>query len=237
MPGSSALIAVTGECDRRTGLWQPREAYLKAVEDAGGSPFAIQAPQELDGLDGAAGLLLTGGGDVAPRRYGRPVHPALGPVDEERDELELALVAEAMERDLPILAICRGMQVMVVACGGSLWQDLPSELPHSVGHGRGAGRSAGTSKRASHSVTLSPGTLAANACGVMEFEVNSSHHQAAQLIGGGLVISGWAPDGIAEAVELPGARFVLGVQWHPEDMLGRAEQARVFSVFIAAARG
>ena len=206
---------------------------MRAVAASGGSPFAIQEPQ---GLADAAGLVLTGGGDVAPSRYGRERHPALGAVDDRRDELELALVREGLRRDMPLLAICRGLQVLVVACGGILWQDLPSELSHGLDHGRGASRHTG-SQRARHRVILLPGSLAARAAGATEFEVNSSHHQAAQMVRGGLVIAGWAPDGIVEAVEMPGARFVLGVQWHPEDMLDQVEQAAIFAAFVAAARG
>jgi putative glutamine amidotransferase len=156
-------------------------------------------------------------------------------VDEERDEIELALVADAIARDLPVLAICRGAQVLVVACGGTLWQDLPSQLPNALPHGRGAGRGSG-SERAFHGVNLHPGSLAAKAAGALDFEVNSSHHQAAKVIASPLAISGSAPDGVIEAVEAPDARFVLGVQWHPEDIIKREEQARIFSAFVDACR-
>lgn len=233
MPSDSSQIAVTGGRDPSSGLSQPGPAYLNALARAGASGLPIQSPEE---LARASGLLLTGGGDVSPARYGHQAHPRLGAVDNERDELELALVGEALKRNLPILAICRGMQVLVVACGGTLWQDLPSELPQADDHGRGAGQRT-QSERASHRVMLSAGSLAARAAGATEFEVNSSHHQAAQTAGREVVISGWAPDGVIEAVELPRARFVLGVQWHPEEMLNRPEQAAIFSAFVSAIRG
>ncbi len=230
MSSSPPRIAVTGGRDSRSGLWRPRFAYLRAIQEAGGRHFAVQS---IEGLAQAAGLLLTGGGDVAPHRYGHQPHPGLGAVDEERDEIELGLVAEALARDLPVLAICRGGQVLVVACGGTLWQDLPSQLPHALHHGRGAGRGP-ERERAFHRVSLCDGSLAAKAAGAPEFEVNSSHHQAAQVVAPPLAISGWAPDGVIEAVEAPDARFVLGVQWHPEDIFERAEQARIFSAFLDA---
>ncbi|HUT75522.1 MAG TPA: gamma-glutamyl-gamma-aminobutyrate hydrolase family protein [Armatimonadota bacterium] len=232
MAFTTPLIAVTGKRAPGSDVWTPRSAYLGALESAGAAHLAIQRREEL-GV--AAGLLLTGGGDIAPWRYGRAAQPRLGPVDEERDELELELVADAQAGDLPVLAICRGMQVLVVAHGGRLWQDLPSELPHSLDHGRGAGRGAGA-ERASHQVLLGAGTVAAAAVGAVRAEVNSSHHQAAQTVGDRLVISGWGPDGVIEAVEMPGARFVLAVQWHPEDILECAGQAGIFAAFVAAAR-
>ena len=228
---------------------------MRAVASAGGAPFALQGEQE---LAHAAGLVLSGGGDVAPWRYGGPPHPSLGGIVEARDELELAVASEAARRRMPILAICRGLQVLVVACGGTLWQDLPSQLPHGLDHGRGARRSraqpgatgapvAPASEPARHLVLLQSGSLAAAAACAAELEVNSSHHQAAQTVGSRLAagarlaVSGWAPDGVIEAVEMPGAPFVLGVQWHPEEMLDRAEHAqvavgaRLFSALVAAA--
>jgi putative glutamine amidotransferase len=225
---------MTGAPEAEPGFPQRLKFYIAAIEGAGAQWFAIRGTQE---LADAAGLLLTGGGDVAPRRYGREPHPRLGAVDEERDELELALASEGVRRDLPVLAICRGLQLLIVSRGGTLWQDLPSELPGGVEHGRGAGPVA-SSERARHRVVLLPGSVAAAAAGAVEIEVNSSHHQAAQVVEGGLIISGWAPDGIVEAVEMPGARFVLGVQWHPEEMLDEAEHARrLFSAYVETARG
>jgi len=224
-------IALTGARDATSGRWQPKESYTRAVAEAGGAPLALQSPDE---VAQAAGVLLTGGGDVAPSRYGRPPHPGLGAVEEERDSLEIEVVSEALARGVPLLGVCRGTQVLVVACGGVLWQDVPSELPYTLGHGRGAGRE-GRSQRTMHRVLLRDGSLAAKAAGATELDVNSSHHQAAQMVGPRLIISGWAPDGIIEAVELAGAGFVLGVQWHPEDLLDCRQHARVFSALVEAA--
>lgn len=203
---------------------------MRAVHGAEGEPFALQAVEE---LGDARGLLLTGGGDVDPRRYGHERRPQLGSVDASRDELEIASAIEALRAHMPILAICRGLQVLVVARGGTLWQDLPSELPGALAHGRGAGRLG--EPRAMHSVRLIGGSLAAQVLDAVKVEVNSSHHQAAQIVGEGLVTSGWAPDGIIEAVEVPHAGFVLGVQWHPEDLIDRPEQMNLFRAFVAAA--
>jgi putative glutamine amidotransferase len=231
LPANQPRIAVTGSWSPGTQSWRPGNAYLHAVSSAKGEPFALQAVAE---LADARGLLLIGGGDVDPDRYGRERLPQLGPVDDARDELEIAAVIEALRADVPVLAICRGLQVLVVALGGTLWQDLPTELPGDVSHGRGAGRFG--EPRATHSVRLLRDSLAARAAGALEFEVNSSHHQAAQVVGDALVISGWAPDGVIEAVEVAGAEFALGVQWHPEDLIDRSEHMNLFGAFVGAAR-
>jgi len=224
-------IAVTGSRPAGTALWQPKRAYMDAIRRASGAPFAIQRLEELADADG---LVLTGGGDVDPACYRQEPRPCLGSVDKARDELELELAREALRLDLPILAICRGLQVLVVVTGGSLWQDIPTQLPGNAGHGRGAGR-AGAQERAVHKVALRAGSVAAAAAGTLELDVNSSHHQAAQVVYRPLVISGWASDGIVEAVEIPGFRFVVGVQWHPEDLPERPEHARLLSALVGAA--
>jgi len=206
---------------------------MDAIRRAGGAPFAIQSLEQLADADG---LVLTGGGDVDPACYRQQPHPCLGSVDKARDDLELELAREALRLDLPTLAICRGLQVLVVVTGGSLWQDIPTQLAGNVGHGRGAGK-AGSRERATHTVTLRAGSIAAAAAGAVEFEVNSSHHQAAQVVHRPLAISGWAADGIVEAVEIPGLRFVVGVQWHPEDLPERPEHARLFAALVRVASG
>jgi len=212
-------IAITG----KTGVG-PNQSYLRAVQTAGGEPFAIEHRCQ---LDEARGLLLSGGGDVEGRRYGRSPHQAEKNIDKPRDELELELVGEALRRDLPILGICRGIQVLVVACGGALWQDLPSQL--RVQH-----ELAGD---AHHVILLDHGSVAATAVHAIESAANSRHHQAAQIVARPLVITGWAPDGIIEAVEIPAARFVLGVQWHPENLPDQRQHAAILETFVSAASG
>src|SRR3954454_11037599 len=165
-------------------------------------------------LDGTDGLLLTGGEDIHPAWYGAEPSPHLHPPSRERDLFELALFAAARQRELPILGICRGIQLVNVALGGTLHQDLPSERPGPVAHDPGSARDA-----RSHSVELAPGSLAADALGRTVITVNSFHHQAVDRLAGGLVASGWSADGLIEAAESPaGAPWLLAVQWHPEEM-------------------
>ncbi len=190
-------------------------SYSDAVTRAGGLaillvPDAVVAgdPDEL--LERLDGLVLSGGADVDPGNYGAAAHPQTGPTDPERDHFELALARRAVERDLPLLGICRGMQVLDVALGGSLHQHLPDVVGHD-GHLHTHGRFG------DHDVRLAPGSLAARAAGQERHATKSHHHQGIDRLGGGLRVTGWSTlDELPEAVELPDARFVLGVQWHPE---------------------
>jgi putative glutamine amidotransferase len=181
------------------------------------APPAHAAPA----LDGVHGVLLAGGPDIDPGRYGAERHPKTGGAREERDEWELAVVRAALDRDLPVLAVCRGLQVLNVALGGTLVQHLPdvvgSEM-HSpvVGeHGR-------------HSVALQSGSRIAAIVGERA-EIATHHHQGLGELGDGLVPCGWAEDKVVEAVELPGRTWVFGVQWHPEAYNGD----RLFAAFVA----
>ena len=149
-----------------------------------------------------------------PAWYQAEPHPKANPPSRERDLFELALFAAARQRELPILGICRGIQVVNVALGGTLWQDLPSERPGEVDHNPEAARSERT-----HLVRLEPGSLAASALGGTEIRVNSFHHQAIRDLAPKLVATGWTDDGLIEAVEsAPGQPWLLAVQWHPEEM-------------------
>jgi putative glutamine amidotransferase len=165
-------------------------------------------------LDGADGLVLTGGEDMDPAWYQTEPHPKANPPSRERDLFELALFAAARQRGLPILGICRGIQVVNVALGGTLWQDLPSERPGPVEHYPEAARNQRT-----HRVRLQPGSLAAGALGGTDLSVNSFHHQAIHDLAPKLVATGWSEDDLIEAVEAaPGQPWLLAVQWHPEEM-------------------
>lgn len=177
------------------------------------------------------GVLLIGGPDVEPARYGEAQRPECGPIHTERDESEVLLVAETLARNLPILAICRGIQVLNVALGGTLYQDLPSDSPRSsIGH-RSQERQA-----LAHTVRLEPDSAVCAVLGGDEVAVNTMHHQAVKDLAPALQAVGWAPDGTVEAVEMPGAQFVIGVQWHPEELVGVTEHARrLFTAFVAAA--
>lgn len=211
-------------------------AYTRAVFEAGGMPFLLpNLPAEVaeEALAPLDGLLLSGGGDIDARHFGQEAHPALGLVDPLRDAFELALFRAAVARDLPVLAICRGVQVMAVASDGDLWQDIPTEAPGSLAHRQTAARG-----EATHQVRVAPGSLLARVlrCGDADVPVNSFHHQAPRGHGALLVVSATSEDGLIEALEAPGARFVLGVQWHPEEMtVSYPVHCRLFEALVAAA--
>jgi putative glutamine amidotransferase len=199
----------------RTGV---NAAYVRAVLAAGGVPLILSplmgASHAGAALDGIHGLILTGGEDIEPSWYGSTPSPLLSPPSRERDLFELALFAVARQRGLPILGICRGIQLVNVAMGGTLFQDLPTERPGSVDHSPPASREA-----RSHRVKLQPGSRAADALGSSSVTVNSFHHQAIKNLAPGLVASGWSDDGLIEAVETPpDGSWLLAVQWHPEEM-------------------
>jgi putative glutamine amidotransferase len=210
--------------------------YLYAIQQAGGVPVAL--PPQLSStsltrlMRGLDGLLLTGGGDMDPALFGEAPHPTVYDVAPGRDAVETAAVDIALERRLPVLAICRGIQVLNVALGGSLFQDVATEPGTQIGHAQSAPRAEPT-----HKVTVAPGSRLAKTLGIDEIEVNSMHHQAVKTLGAGLAAVAWAPDQIVEGVELDDpARFVLGVQWHPEELVAHSEPARrLFAALVSAA--
>lgn len=200
---------------RRAGV---NASYVSAVAGAGGVPLILSqligeagAPRALEGCEG---LLLTGGEDVDPAYYGEQPSKALGSVDRERDRFELALFRAARAARLPVLGICRGIQLINVALGGTLYQDLPSERPGPIDHDPGTARGART-----HHVRLAPGSRAARVLGVDRLVPNSFHHQAVKDLAPALIATGWSDDGVIEAVEgRPDDAWLLAVQWHPEEM-------------------
>jgi putative glutamine amidotransferase len=191
-----------------------------------------------DALERTGGVMLTGGDDVAPSRYGEPAHSAVVNVDGERDAFEIALVQEARRRGLPVLAICRGIQVMNVAFGGTLIQDIPSQVPGALDH-----RLAVPPHKSfdyAHEVWIEERSLLARLmqerlAGSDSLAVNSRHHQAVRDVAHGLTVVATAPDGIIEAIEDPAARFCLGVQWHPENFWRTGEFRPIFEGFVEAA--
>ena len=221
----------------RFGAWDEMAvmlplAYAKAVQAAGAMALMLppddavaqQPDRALELLDG---LVLAGGGDIDPTSYGRRPHPETSGACPARDRFELALASRALERDLPLLGVCRGMQLLNVAAGGTLVQHLPDVVGHD-GHRR---LPAGF---ADHEVRLEHGSLAARAAGEELHAVKSHHHQAPEELGDGVVATGWAvADGLVEAIELPVRRFALGVLWHPEE----DERSRVMAALVAEARG
>lgn len=218
--------------------------YARSLEGAGLIPLIVppltDPTRAGDILDSAAGLLLTGGEDVDPARYGAAPHPKLGTLNQQRDATELALLEAARDRRLPVLAICRGIQILNVACGGTLYQDLPSELQSSVNHDPSVEESARNER--THRVTITPGSYLAAATGATEMDVNSYHHQAARTVGTGLRVTAVAPDGVIEGMEVDDPSWwVLSVQWHPEDLTTdvRSWDRGIFKAFadeIARAR-
>ena len=233
MPRSLAvvrpLIAITSRKSTRAGSWRvPVTAvgrtYLDAVVRAGGQPVVLpplEATLEdlADTLGRLDGVCLTGGPDLDPLRYGAgEVHAQVGAVDADHDDLDLAVARTAIELGMPVLGICRGHQVLNVALGGTLVQHIED---HRFVH---------------HAVALAPGSLVAEAVGHEVPVGHSVHHQAIDRLGAGLVVTGRADDGTIEAVELPG-RWVVGVQWHPEDTAAHdPDQQRLFDAFVAACR-
>lgn len=209
-------------------------AYLRAVARAGGAPMVLSplagaaaVPALLDGVDA---LLLSGGADIDPVHYHTAPHPKLGTVEQERDTFELALFAEARRREMPVLAICRGLQLMNVALGGTLWQDLPAErAPHPQSRGR---------NDRVHPVTLTSGSRLFDLLGTTDHQVNSFHHQAIRDLAPGLTVTALAPDGVIEGVEMSEGGWCVGVQWHPEEFWGEATAAdhALFEALINAGR-
>lgn len=206
--------------------------YPEAIRRAGAIPLVIPpldaaAIEPL--LDGLWGLCLSGGPDLDPACYGAEPHPQLGPTEPHLDSFELALLRAAEAREMPVLAICRGLQVLNVSRGGTLIQDLPSEHPSDIDH-----RQAHVGSRPTHDVTLVD-SLTADCLGVRAARVNSFHHQAVERLGAGLRAVGWAPDGVIEAVEATDRQFTVAVQWHAESMIRSPEQARLLAAFAEVA--
>jgi len=208
-------------------------SYIDAIQAAGGlalmippDPEAARNPDEV--LDVLDGLILAGGADIDPAMYGEDAHPMTKGTWPERDSFEVALARRALERDIPLLGICRGMQLMNVARGGTLHQHLPEQFGHHE-HLRARGSFDG----ADHDVRLTPGSLAARAAGEELHGTKSHHHQGVDQLGEGLVVTGVAElDGLPEAIEVPGDAFALGVQWHPE----ADDRSRLIGALVEAAR-
>jgi putative glutamine amidotransferase len=212
--------------------------YEESVRRAGGEVRVLNpaADSPADVMGSAQGLLLTGGGDVRPALYGAAAHPTFDPAEPGRDEYEMELVRLAFEKDLPVFAICRGVQLLNVARGGTLIQDIPDEVGTSVEHRIKEPRFA-----IAHDVWLTTGSLLERTMRERledgeSCAVNSRHHQAPKDLGEGLIVSGTAPDGVIEAIEDPSRRFCLGVQWHPENFYRTGEFRALFEAFVEACR-
>jgi len=190
------------------------EPYLAALTELG-MEYAGLTPEEERTIAGLAGLLVTGGGaDINPALYGQPPAPeTAGPPDEERDIMEIKLIKAALEQNLPLLCICRGMQVLNVVHGGDLNQHIPEHELHAVKP------PPGKRHEIVHTILVEPDSLLGRILGVAEHPVNSRHHQAIAHVGRYLKVTARAPDGVIEAIERPDRRFTLGCQWHPEESI------------------
>lgn len=211
--------------------------YIQAVYEAGGLPLMI--PLGLNSLDlddilpRLDGLLLPGGGDIDPTAYaGNAHHPTLRDIDEGRDWAEITLTRMAVEKGMPILAICRGLQVFNVALGGTLWEDIQSEMPGAIVHDYFHKRDR---TFLAHDVAIEPTSLLAQTLRARTISVNSMHHQGIRRLAPGLIAAGCAPDGLIEAVEVPRHPYAVGVQWHPENLLDVTPRMRsLFAGLVAA---
>jgi putative glutamine amidotransferase len=210
--------------------------YEASIRRAGGDvrvvDYNVDVPADV--IASVNGLVLTGGGDVLPSLYGAEAHPRFDGGEPGRDECEIELVRRAMAADLPVLAICRGLQVLNVARGGTLVQDIPDEIGMTVTH-----RVPSPRDSIAHTVAVESGSLlerlmAERFSAGKPWPVNSRHHQSVKVRGEGLVVSATAPDGVIEAIEDPRRRFVLGVQWHPENFWRTGDFLALFEGFVRA---
>lgn len=227
MTPSPARVAVT-RCRKI-------DDYLESLRRAGAEPIVVDADGDppLDVLGRVDGLVLTGGGDVGPQFYGEGRGPHTEPAEPARDAFEIELAVRAIERDVPLLAICRGMQVLNVACGGTLIQHIPDDVPRPLVH-----QVSSRPDAIAHDVEVAATSRLAEFLEpvVGRHPVNSRHHQAVKHLAPGLVIVATASDGIIEAVERPGLRFCIGVQWHPENFWRTGEFDTLFRAFASACR-
>jgi putative glutamine amidotransferase len=206
--------------------------YIDSLRRAGAIPVVIppQPENAEDVLENLDGIVLAGGYDCDPAIYGEERHPTVEPMDPRRQENDLSLARAARERGIPTLGICLGVQVMNIAAGGKIIQDIDSEIATEIRH------DSGPEYRARHDVTIEQGTRLASILGARTWSVNSSHHQAIRNAGEGLRVTAHAPDGVIEALEDPQHPFYVGVQWHPEDMPGEESANTIFRAFVEAAR-
>ena len=204
--------------------------YTRALEMAGAASILIPLRLSEDTLceifGRLDGLLLSGGADVHPREFGEPVEPYCGDIDVERDAVELSLIRWSLEHKLPLLGVCRGIQMLNVAAGGSLYQDIPAQLDGKLVHSHQPGA---PFNRLAHTIDVDPSSTLARAFGDTRIEVNSLHHQALKEIAPGFRVIARAPDGIVEGIETSGDQFAMAVQFHPEWLVD--DDARMVKIF------
>lgn len=226
------LIGVTPAQNDQNGQITINPDYMDAIRRAGGLPVLLPLCVETDCLqamlDQIDGLLLTGGADVNPALYGEEKLACCGDLAPQRDQMELPLCRMAVQQDKPVLAICRGHQMLNVALSGTLYQDIAQQYGDQLRHPR-----SDVPKTPVHAVSVAADSLLHRACGLDALAVNSRHHQGVKQPGEGIAVCGKAEDGLIEAIEVPGKRFVLGVQWHPESLsAARPEAQALFNAFV-----
>jgi putative glutamine amidotransferase len=236
------VIGITASIDRHSPVFGETYAltrkYAEGVRQAGGVPLIV--PHNLDEdslrvvLDRLDGIVLSGGGDIDPALFGEELHPATCEIEPDRDRAELTLARRVVERDLPFLGICRGIQVLNVALGGSLVQDIPSQVPEALPHS--FDRKTTPRGYLAHAVKIDPSSQLARIMQLEAAQTNSWHHQSIKRPADGLRVTAVAPDGVIEAVEVPERRFAIAVQWHPEWLFEEhAEHRKLFEELVRAA--
>ncbi len=237
------VIGITASIDHRSPAYGETYSltrkYAEGVRQAGGVPLIVPHNLDEDSLRAVLarldGIMLSGGGDVDPVLFAEEAHPATSEIESERDRVELTLAQWIVERDIPCLAICRGIQVLNVALGGSLLQDIPSQVPDALQHS--FDRQTTPRDYLAHPVKIDPASQLARIMRLEVAQTNSWHHQAIKQVADRLRVTAIAPDGVIEAVEVPGRRFAVGVQWHPEWLFEEyPEHQRLFAGLIEAAQ-
>ena len=237
---TQTLPALTGE---RPPCWVMGRSYIEELRKVGAIPWIIPLiPHDMDTLrhifERLDGVFITGGVDVDPRSYGESKTPLCGVTDHDRDTVEIALLRHALEYNLPILAVCRGIQILNVACGGTLYQDVTAQVPAAMKHDYFPTPERPCRKFLAHDIAVKPGSRLGRILGDAVVPVNSMHHQAIKDLAPSLQPTAHAPDGIIEGVESGDDRYLIAVQWHPEELTEtQPGMARLFSSFTKAAVG
>lgn len=232
------VIGITCSYDLTKGYFRINKTYINAIEKAGGIPIILPSisPANVDKLLSIIdGILLSGGVDVDPYLYGEKPITTIGKIDPARDLFEMALTNSAIRREIPILAICRGIQVLNVAAGGTLYQDITTQITNPIKHKWYTSEGLDVPPNyPTHIVKIKSGSRLHKIFGREILRVNSFHHQSVKDVGRRFVATAWAEDGVIEAIEYIGESFILGVQWHPEWMIN-SEMIKLFEEFVKAA--
>jgi putative glutamine amidotransferase len=236
---ATQTLEASGELPR---CWIMGQRYVHALTTVGAVPWLIPLlnddPEALRAIyDRLDGLFLTGGVDVDPSHYGEQKQNFCGRTDPTRDAVELQLIRWALADHKPLLGVCRGIQVLNVACGGTLYQDVAAQFQNAIKHDYFPQQGNYTRDYVVHDVRIEPGSRLARCCGLERSQVNSMHHQGVKTLGRGLVVNAYAPDGLIEGIEGTNGQYLVGVQWHPEELSDtEPSMRRLFESFVEEAR-